>query len=70
MVVERVQLSNTPSVSKDSQAYLVKGDVVSILDVQGEGEWLKVLYSAGNIIEAWVPQDSIELNEAGHCEKS
>jgi hypothetical protein len=70
VVVERVQLSNTPSVSKDSQAYLVKGDVVSILDVQGEGEWLKVLYSAGNIIEAWVPQDSIELNEAGHCEKS
>lgn len=67
--VERVHLSSTPSVSKKSQPYLVKGDAVSILDVQGEGEWVKVRYSAKNIFEAWVPQNSIKLNETGHCEK-
>lgn len=64
---ERAYLSTSPSLLDITKAYVVKGDAVSVLDSDSDGEWFKVRYHGKIVTDAWVSQETLNFNEVDGC---
>lgn len=65
-VLEKVTLHREPTLSTATKMYLIAGDSVSVIDVQGDdlGEsWVKINFEGRKKIIAWLPRSAIEAQE-------
>ncbi|MGF6093167.1 hypothetical protein [Pseudomonas sp. 18173] len=64
---ERAYLSESPSVAGLMKSYLVKGDSLSVLDSDSDGEWFRVRCQGNIVTDAWLPQVVLDFNDSSLC---
>lgn len=62
----RAYLSKVPSSLGITGSYLVKGDSVSVLDSDVDGEWFKI---RNGETDAWLSQDMLSFNGLNRCDE-
>lgn len=64
IIVDKSILYKSSNINGGSKGYLIKGDIVSLIDMSGDGGFYKVKYKAesGKVITDWIKSDDFSLN--------
>lgn len=64
IIVDKSTLYKSFNTNGGSKGYRIKGDVVSLIDMSGDGGFYKVKYKAesGKVITYWIKSEDFSLN--------
>ncbi|WP_236200014.1 hypothetical protein [Pseudomonas pseudonitroreducens] len=67
VVAENAHISKGPRADGRVKPYLIKGDIVVVLDVSDDKLWMNTQYGEQGLIRGWVPANTVRVGDIRAC---